>query len=180
MSTAVTNLPEQIQQVMAGTPYWTRVRRARFLLAEKLGRRINPNAEVSDSEPWIYITAIDDGDVFLEGVRQIAIRTFESSVENAARKIAEKSHRLSTEEEIESFKVERKEREAFCAIEDERVNPQKAAQRAQMVSSAAIAKAVEAMSENTRATREVATGKRVSQEEESDPGISDKKIQRRG
>lgn len=179
MATETAVLPHQIEHVMAGSPYWTRVRRARFLLAAHLGRNWNVNLRIRDSEPWIYVTAIDDGDVFIEGVRREAIRTFECTAENACRRIAEKTHRVSTDEEIIAFIADRREREAFCAKEDERSNPVKAAQKAAADSSIAMTLAAQAIARNAEATMLHMTNQKPPQEAESDPD-GKPKIQRRG
>lgn len=155
MSTSVqTFTPENIAATMARQPYWTKVRVARQKLARHLGKPWDPNTSLPGNTAWVYVTAVDEGDIMLEGVQNVALRTFEVEPEVAARRIAERTHRLATMDEEKVFLQDRLNREAFCRMEEERTNPVVGARNAQTESSKQIAAAVSAIAENTRATRE--------------------------
>lgn len=178
MGTAAAVLPSEVRRVMTGTPYWQKVKHARYLLAQKFNKDWNPNYKVSDTEPWIYITAVKNNEeVYLQGVQNVAIQTFEASVENAARRISEGTHRLATDDEVVKFKADRAGRERLCIEEEARVNPTRAAQLASIHSSEALTKATEAIAANTLATRE-ALQSSMSTETGTD-GESKTKVQRR-
>jgi hypothetical protein len=86
------------QNQNAAQLFWSRVNQVANGLMEK-------------GEKVIYITSEED---FLHGITGGAI--FEANAKNAAERMVEKTHRLSTPEEIERFKSQKRQREMQCAV----------------------------------------------------------------
>lgn len=153
MEALQTALPNEIHAVMAKSAYWNNVRVARQQLGRHLKITLDPNYEIPEAVHWVHVTAIADGEVSIIGSDRKALRTFECSVENAARVIASHTHRLASEKEIEAFLMDRLKREETCAKEEERVNPNVSAQRASRESTVALTKAAEAIYASTVAKK---------------------------
>lgn len=110
-------------------PYWQKVRRVRAQLKDRLKMNFDVNEAIPAYLPWVFVTAFTDGEASIDGSERVPIRTFECPLETAAQGIAQLTHRLATPEEKEAFLADRKEREEYCRRENERVNPELAAQR---------------------------------------------------
>ncbi len=93
------------KQQAATNDFKTRLAKARALLVRK-----GFNAQSA-----VFITAIEvsDNDLDPDGIPQ-AGPTFEVTGFYAAQRLAERTHRLSSDEEIARFKNEQKHREQFC------------------------------------------------------------------
>jgi hypothetical protein len=136
---------EAVKVKMAGSKYWTIVRRIRGQLAERFRKDWNPNEPISEFEDWIYITALEDGENTIDGAGKVATRTFECSPEQGACAIARQTHRVSTDREIEKFKTDRLKREEYCREANERLHPELAVNRASLRSTEALTSAAEAI-----------------------------------
>lgn len=165
MSTTLTP-PAAVVEIavqMSKSAFWNNVRQTRAQMAKFFQKNWDPNYPIPSTERWIYITAVEDGEVNIMGTERKATRTFESSVENAAQAIASHTHRLSSEEEIRAFRIDRTNREEKCRNEEERVNPSVAAQRASVRSTEVITKVVQELvadrNEREAQTTEAGKGK---------------------